>query len=356
LSRASVVNSGMSGLDRVFTVLAGGIPDRVPVALHNFMMCARASRIPFGEFFHDGDAMAGYQIAAWREFGHDMLMLENGTAALAEACGCEVEYPEDGAPVVTKPAIRSLENGGRLRLPDPSRDGTLPALLRATRIVRREIGDRAFVMGRSDQGPFSLASLLLGMESFLVEIALNEKPKLIHALLEFCSEASYRFAVAQVEAGSHMTSIGESIAGPGVCGPRVYVEYEWDYARRLVCRLKEKGILLSYHICGDTTSIVDRMADTGAAILELDHEVDMHRAKDVAQGRAAILGPIDPSGVLARGTPEQVDEKCREAISILGVGGGFILGAGCAIPSTTPPGNLNAMVLAAQQRGRYCLN
>ena len=82
----------MNSLERVRTVLAGGIPDRVPVDLHNFMMVAEASGRPFPEFFQDGEAMAEGQILAWREFGHDVLLLENGTAALAEACGAAVEY------------------------------------------------------------------------------------------------------------------------------------------------------------------------------------------------------------------------------------------------------------------------
>jgi len=42
-------------------------------------------------------------------FGHDVLDLENGTAALAEACGCEAEYPVDEPPRVTKPAIAGLD-------------------------------------------------------------------------------------------------------------------------------------------------------------------------------------------------------------------------------------------------------
>ena len=49
--------------------------------------------------------MAEGHLAAWREFGHDVVLIENGTAALAEALGCEVEYLEDSAPVCHGPAI-----------------------------------------------------------------------------------------------------------------------------------------------------------------------------------------------------------------------------------------------------------
>jgi uroporphyrinogen decarboxylase len=58
---------------------------------------------------------------------------------------------------------------------------------------------------------------------------------------------------------------------------------------------------------------------------------------------------VDPSGVLANGTPEEVTEKCQEAIQNLGAEGGFILGPGCAMPSTTPDENIDAMVEAARR-------
>ena len=150
-----------------------------------------------------------------------------------------------------------------------------------------------------------------------------------------------------------MTAIGESISGPDVCSPRVYKEYEWDYARRMVERLKAQNILLAYHICGDATAIVSDMAATGAAVLELDYKVDLPKVKEATRGKAAILGPVDPSGVMALGTPELVDEKCKEAIDILGPGGGLILGPGCALPPKTPAENIHAMIEAARRYGQY---
>ncbi len=343
----------MNSVERVHTVLRGGLPDRVPVDLHNFMMTAHASGLPFPEFFQDGEALAEAQIKAWREFGHDVLLLENGTAALAQACGVGVEYLTESAPVSVEPAIQSLDDLDKLRMPDPYKDHPLPELLKATRIVAREIGDKAFIMGRADQGPFSLASMILGMVEFLSEIGQAERQESLHRLLEFSLEACYRYAVAQMEQGAHMTSIGESLAGPDVCSPKVYREYEWPYAKRLIDRLKEKNILLAYHICGNATPIVKDMAETGAAVLELDYKVDLQQVKEATRGKTTVLGPIDPSAVMALGTPELVEEKCREAIEVLGPGGGLILGPGCALPPKTPPENVHAMVEAAKRYGRY---
>ena len=358
----------MNGLERTWAVLKGGIPDRLPVDLHNFMMTAHSSGQPFSEFFQDGEAMAEGQINAWREFGHDVLLVENGTAALAEACGCEVEYLEESAPVSHGPAIKSLDDLDKLTVPDPYKIHPLRENLKATRIISREIGDKVFVIGRADQGPFSLAAMILGMEEFLYQLGRTqqkrskrrresrEDPDLenkLRQLLEFSLEVTTRYAYAQMEQGAHMTSIGESLSGPDMCSPKTYLGYEWSYAKRLVEQLKSKNIPLSYHICGDATAIVHDMVETGASVLELDYKVNLTAVKEATQGKATILGPIDPSAVLALGTPELVEERCKEAIEVLAPGGGFILGPGCALPPTTPPANVHAMIESAKRYGVY---
>ena len=58
---------------------------------------------------------------------------------------------------------------------------------------------------------------------------------------------------------------------------------------------------------------------------------------------------MDPSAVMAHGSRDLVVEKCREAIEILGPGGGFILGPGCALPATTPDENIDAMLETAKR-------
>jgi len=343
----------MTSVERVETVLQGKIPDRVPVDLHNFMMTAHASGMQFPDYFRSGEAMAEGQIKAWREYGHDVLLLENGTAALAEACGCGVEYLEESAPVSFTPVIHNLNDLDKLVMPDPFTTFPLSENLKSTRVVVREIGQQAFIMGRADQGPFSLASMLIGIKEFLIALANPAHYEKLHRLLEFTLEVVYRYAVAQMEQGAHMTSIGESLSGPDFCSPMTYKEFEWTYAKRLVQRLADQRIRLAYHICGNATRIVDDMTATGATVLELDYKCDFVKIKAATQGRATILGAIDPSAVMALGTPNLVTQKCREELEVLMPGGGLILGPGCALPPNTPPENVHAMLEAARQYGRY---
>lgn len=141
----------MSSIERTLLTLQHKIPDRVPVSQPNFIVTARImSSVSFADFFRDGEAMAEGQIKTWRRFGHDVLILENGTAALAEACGVGVSYKSDTSPVAVEPAIRSLGEINSLKVPNPQQVPILRQLLKATWIVTQEIGKDAFIMARAD--------------------------------------------------------------------------------------------------------------------------------------------------------------------------------------------------------------
>lgn len=339
----------MTSIERTNAVLSQRLPDRVPVEMHNFLVTARVMGVTdFAAFFQDGEAMAEGQIAAWKRFGHDVVCLENGTAALAQACGVQVIYQHESAPVAKEPAIKSLDEVARLKVPDPQRDPILRELLKTTRIVAREIGQQAFVMGRADQGPFSLACEIRGLDLFMMDLASEPAEKIV-PLLEYCLEVSKRYCAAQIEAGAHITSIGDSPSGPDLLSPRMYRKFAWPYVQRLAADLHAKGIRLSYHICGNATPIITDMVNSGAAVLEIDQKADQAACKAAARGKSVLMGPIDPSAVLAHGTPDLVIAKCCEAIEILGKDGGFILGAGCALPATTPDENLHALVETARR-------
>jgi uroporphyrinogen decarboxylase len=339
-----------NSIERTIRTLAFQPVDRVPVDLHNFMVTPRfMDTDDFSGFFRDGEAMAEGQIKAWKRYGHDVLLVENGTAALAEACGVEVIYQEDSAPVASKPAITSLDEVDQLVVPDPDRDPLLRELLKSTRIVVEEIGDQAYVIGRGDQGPFSLACEIRGMSEFLLDLALGEELDKVHQLLEFCLEVSERYCLAQIEQGAHATSIGDSPSGPDVISPEYYRQFAYPYVEKLAKRLKARDVTLAYHICGNATPIIEDMVNTGADIIEIDQKSDQVAVKQVAAGKAALLGPVDPSDVMAYGTPELVEEKCLEALRNLSPGGGFILGPGCALPPITPDENIDAMIEAAKK-------
>ncbi len=342
----------MNSIERVDAAIHLRQPDRVPVDLHNFQPAAAALGGSMAEVFQNGDLLAEAMLKAWREFGHDMILLENGTACNAQACGVQVVYRDDAAPAAHIPVITSLDEVDRLEVPDPYTAFPMCEIIKATRILAREIGDKVWICGRADQGPMDLASQLIGMETLMLEIATGENAEGVHRLLDYARQVATRYAFALMESGAHSTSIGEPVAGPDVMSPRHYRTYAMAQEKRMVDDLKARGIILHNHICGNTIPIIDDFIATGAEVLEIDHKTDIRKAKEAGRGKTCFLGPIN-TNLMYSGTPQEVEEACREAIAIMAPGSGFILGPGCALGTETPADNIHALVESAKKYGVY---
>jgi MtaA/CmuA family methyltransferase len=343
----------MTSLERTRIVLSGGIPDRVPVCLPSFLHAARLAGHAAGDYCLSGERMAETQLAYWETFRHDIIDIENGVAAMAEAVGCIVEYSPTAAPWVVRPAIQSLDEIDRLPTVDPLRSPALAELLKATRIVAGKMGDSICVRSQSDQGPFSLAAQIVGTETFMLALLDPEQTAQIHRLLAYAADRIARLAKAQIAAGAHYTLIGDSIAGPDVCSPKIYRTFAQPHEKRLIDTLRREGVEAGIHICGNATSIAGDIADTGTLYVELDSKIDRARARAATGGRTTIFGALDPHGLLVHGTPEEVTAAAREDIRLLGQHGRFVLSPGCTMAPETAVPNVHAIVEAAREYGRY---
>lgn len=344
----------MNSVERCQTVLDGGIPDRVPVGLLNFMPAAAMAGMTLPEYCSDGDAMADAHISAWERYGHDLIDLENGVAALASAVGCKVEFEEDTSPPwVTAPALERIEDIDQLRPIDVDSDGLLPEVIKATRLISEKVGDRAFLLAEADQGPFSLATQIIGAEEMLIATIEPQKEELVRRLLEYTTEQVITYGRALIEAGAHLTCMGESIAGPDVCSPEIYRRFALPYERQVVETLAAEGKAMSLHICGNTGLIADDMVATGAPLLAIDFKTDRAAAKQATRGHTAVIGMVDPSAVMTLGSADDVRAAARADMQAMAGGGGFILAPGCALPYSTPDANIHALVETAQADGWY---
>jgi MtaA/CmuA family methyltransferase len=239
-----------------------------------------------------------------------------------------------------------------MEVPDPYTAFPMREILKATRILAKEIGDRVWICARADQGPMDLASQLRGLDQFMIDIALEEEPDLIHALLDYARRVATRYAFALMECGGHSTSIGEPLAGPDLLSPAHYKKYPWQHEKKMVDELKAHGVILHNHICGNTIPIVDDFIATGAQVLEIDHKTDAAQLKERARNKTSLLGNLD-TNLLNSGTPTEVEEAARQAIEVMAPDYGFILGPGCAMGTHTPAENIHSLVESAKKYGAY---
>ncbi len=338
----------MTSLERCLTVLRGGIPDRVPVVPQTFMFAAQTAGIEVGQLAHDAGKMVEAQIASQVKYGYDGCVIDFDDATLAEACGAKVIFREDEPAIVDESdlVLKDLRDVEKLKLPDPWRDGRLPVWLEATTRLVEKIGDRVFIIGRADQGPFSLACLLRGPQHFMMDLMDETNWPLIDRLLVYCRQACALFAKAQQQTGAHATSIGDAFAGPNLISPEMYRRFAWEPEKQLTAEVQATGIAFSIHICGNTNGIIADMGKTGAKILEVDWKLDMAAARRLVPAGTVLMGNVDPSDPMVLGTPRQVEAAARKVIEATG-GQGLFLSSGCALGRNTPPENMKALVAAA---------
>ena len=287
------------------------------------------------------------------KYGYDCIVLDTDTTMLAEAIGATSECAPNQPGRIVAPAIRSLREVERLKIINPETDGRIPALLEAIRLIELQVGNEIAIRGNADQGAFDLACMVCGTENFLAELASAPENPALAQLLEICYQSHFEVHRAIFKAGADFTSMGDSLAGPDVISPQMFNRFARPYQDRLVRDLATEGIHTVIHICGDTTQILDALSCYDFCGFELDYKTDAVRAKNTVGVRHILFGNIDPSGVLAHGTPSLVREKTRQLISVWKPGGYFILNAGCAIPPTTPPENIFALIQTAQEEGGY---
>jgi uroporphyrinogen-III decarboxylase len=139
-----------------------------------------------------------------------------------------------------------------------------------------------------------------------------DDPQFVIDLLEICTDAVIQFARACGQAGCHALTFGDSTAG--LLNRDLYQRFAYPYAKRVIAALADLGIPVFMHICGDTGHIIDLMAATGAAGLEVDYQHDIAFFKRKAGG-VCLQGNIAPAAIMCRGTPQDVDRAARLAIA-----------------------------------------
>jgi len=326
--------------------------DRVPVQLQNMAMTVAALGRDFPEVYRHGKLVAAGHTQEWERYRHDGVIVDIGTQAAAESLGCSADYPSGDIPRVTAPAMASWAGLDHLTIPDPGRTFPLTVVLDAVGILKSTIGKHTTIIATVDQGPFTLASQLFGMDRFLLEIGLREHEAEIHRLLSFCADFTLAYGTALHTAGADILRMGDSSSGPDMVSPRTYAHYAYPYHRRLADEFARRGIIFEFHICGNATPIIGMMVATGAAYVEIDEKTDLAVARESVRDRGGVAGPVSPS-LLRFGTEAQVEAACRRVLETWLPQGGLFFGAGCTLPWDTPDTNIRTLMACAERYGTY---
>jgi uroporphyrinogen decarboxylase len=246
----------------------------------------------------------------------------------AEAAGCEVRYfgASPDVPAVAAPLLDGPGGLGRLRRPDPGRDGRMPLFVEAAARLARAKG-RDIVVRGALTGPFSLACALAGTEEVLV--ATIESPAFVRELLDFSARIAVDFGTAFLSKGVEPV-LFDSKASPGAASPRVFREFVLPVYRDVLV----PGLLLAgarslpLIIGGDTTPILEDLLATGAGQLLCDAGADLSLfLEKCGEAKRALRASVD-ARLVHTGKPEEVREEAGRILGRISGRPGLLFGCG----------------------------
>ncbi len=334
----------MTPYERYKARLAGQPVDRVPNFDIMMTFAAHYIRRPLSDYYLDYQVLCEANLAVQEVFDLDIVQAISDPYRETADYGGDVYFPEDGLPVLRHRLLDEPEKLKDLQKPDVMGGGRMTDRVQAIRRFRRTVGERVPIMGWVE-GALAEAADLRGVLHLMMD--LYDRPEWVKELLEICTDVAIRFAVEQVEAGADIVGLGDALASQ--IGPDAYREFALPYEQRIFKAIKDAGGVGRLHICGNTTLLLEDMAQCGADIVDLDWMVNMADAARVLNNRVALCGNFDPVAIMLQGRPQQVTRATLDCVHQGGPRN--FSGAGCEIPDHTPSENLLAQAAALEKTG-----
>ncbi|MDA8335481.1 MAG: uroporphyrinogen decarboxylase family protein [Peptococcaceae bacterium] len=331
----------MNAYQRVMAAVSFQPVDKVPVCPFVMAFAAEFAGIPYGRYCTDYRFMATAQAACVKHFGYDIVTADTDAYREAEACGAQLDFPDDDLPVERRPALPERNDFSSLSMPDVYKAARLADKIAGVRELKRLVGREIPVLGWVE-APFQSAAILRGSSNFLLD--LYDAPEFTAGLLDFTAELAIAFGRAQIEAGADIIGLGDALAS--LISETDYRQTAFLPAKRVIESLQSAGARVKYHICGDSNHLLNNIAGLKADIVNVDEKVDLSRARSVLRD-TCLKGNISPSAVLLQG---KVDQVLTAAGQCMRTGGrGYILSPGCEVPRHTPVANFAALIRARDE-------
>ncbi|MBI3921026.1 MAG: uroporphyrinogen decarboxylase family protein [Armatimonadetes bacterium] len=233
-----------------------------------------------------------------------------------------------------------------LRLPDPTKEGRMPAHLEAEKRLRDRWGDSILIMG-STAAPFSGLTLLYGIEQTM--LMLYDDPDFLRRSMRFIEELAVCWGRAVLEAGGDILWLGDCSASSRFLPVNLYRELCLEPAQRVASMLQEAGAKVIYHAGENKLPHLEAMAETGADILSVEAGPYMGEVKDAVGDRIALSGNLDSINLVWHGTDEAITATVNQLVSDVASRGGYIVNMGENTPEQTPPEHIDSLIRSIRE-------
>lgn len=326
----------MNSLERYLATIDGKRVDhlaRLPILMQ---FAAEYIGSNYGAFASDYRVLTEANIACARDFGIDQMNTMSDPYRETQGFGAKIIYSENMVPRCDRHPLEDNPGLETLPLPDPLKAERMRDRIEAVRRYHELFAGKYSIMGWVE-GPAAEAADLRRLDNFFTDLVDDEG--YVGALMERCVDLALEFARPQIESGADTIGIGDAAASQ--VSADHYEKLILPREQRLVQGIKKMGAKVRLHICGNITHLLPGIASLGVDVLDVDHMVDMARAREIVGSKTVLGGNLDPVEGVLRSDPETIRARMREIYEI--AGNPFMVNAGCEIPSRTPEENLRAL-------------
>ena len=281
----------------------------------------------------------------FRAFQPDGVILFSDILTPLPGIGIPFDIVESKGPIIDPP-IRSEAQIDNLRPLEP--EASLPFIREILQTLRREVGDRATVLGFVG-APWTLAAYAIEGKSSKDYVHIKRmafcEPATIHKLLSKLADAIAIYVRYQIDSGAQVVQMFDSWAGQ--LSPQDYETFALPYQQQVVRQVKatHPDTPLILYING-SAGILERMAKSGVDIVSVDWTVDMAEARTRLGANIGVQGNMDPCALY--GSQEFIRDRILDTIRKAG-NRGHIMNLGHGVLPTTPEENVAFFFETAKQ-------
>jgi len=263
----------------------------------------------FHETHNDANKMAKAAASTYKLSGLPSAVVPLDLYVEAEALGAEINFREDwefefpqvkraglfgSVKEITEETIKVL-NKGRIKL-----------VCDAIKLLKEDVGNDV-VVGGMIPGPYTLLLLVADIKKMFIEM--SREPQAVTDALFHLSSFLAQVGIAYKNAGADFITIHDMGGSPAFIGPSKYEKFVLPAEKLLIKKLPKPRVL---SVCGNVTSSLHLLAQTGADAISLDQTVDLAAAR-LALKDTLLFGNLDPMETLYRGDSAQVAEAVIRA-------------------------------------------
>ncbi|MDO5435474.1 MAG: uroporphyrinogen decarboxylase family protein [Clostridia bacterium] len=319
---------------------AAGTPGKALPVL-SFPAAARLN-IPVGQLVRDSGLMADVIAYVAGNTGTAAAVSLMDLSVEAEAFGAAVNFTPNEVPVITGQLVGDEDTAEALAVPAVG-SGRTGVCVEGIRLAGKRITDKPLLAGMI--GPYSLAGRLMDVTEIMY--LCYDEPDTVHTVLRKAAEFLIAYAKAFRAAGADGIVLAEPLAG--LLSRDMCAEFSNPYVKEIIDAVQTDDFAVIYHNCGNTViHMIPDLYALGAAAYHFGNAVDMTQVLEAAPGDMLCMGNIDPAGLLANGTADQVREAVKQLLSACGGKPNFLLSTGCDVPPNAKWENIEAFFEAAR--------